>query len=515
MERATVANFGERYELIRRIGSGGMGEVWLAHDEQLANRPVAIKIMHQRMLPNEGDVERFEREMRFAAMMDHPNIVTVYTTGTYDDAPFMVMEYLRGNDLEKALPGGDAEQIAGLGRDICTGLAYAHRKGVLHRDIKPSNLFLCESGQVKITDFGLARAVGGSNLTTAGVLVGTFAYMSPERWRGEPPTFSNDIWAVGCVLYRLISGRLPRVLPDPADYAAAAMRGDPISDLRDITEAPDWLTSPVMAMLAADPVSRPAAGDCARLLSGEQFAVPVPGQRLRRPPRSDRPDPGQRELSPLIGGASGEPSTTSVTRAAATRPAGGRSRRLDRVAFAIAGVALLLIAGSFTAWRLSASAQPSELVVRARSTTAPPPASHPAAATTPAAAASAPRSGPAVAPPPDSAPAYPSSPHSASPANSGSPSPARSPSASPASTVTASHTVSPPAASTPPVVPIPDVVGMTFTEARSLLVSDGFKVLGRHPRLGQVVTRTNPSGQAPAGSVVIVVYGRGAVIAAA
>jgi serine/threonine protein kinase len=156
-----VTKFGERYELIKRIGAGGMGEVWLAHDEQLAGRPVAIKIMHQRMLPNEGDVERFEREMRFAAMMDHPNIVTVYTTGTYDDAPFMVMEYLRGNDLEKALPGGDAEQIAGLGRDICTGLAYAHRKGVLHRDIKPSNLFLCESGQVKITDFGLARAVGG------------------------------------------------------------------------------------------------------------------------------------------------------------------------------------------------------------------------------------------------------------------------------------------------------------------------------------------------------------------
>jgi eukaryotic-like serine/threonine-protein kinase len=510
MERATVANFGERYELIRRIGSGGMGEVWLAHDEQLADRPVAIKIMHQRMLPNEGDVERFEREMRFAAMMDHPNIVTVYTTGTCDDAPFMVMEYLRGNDLEKALPGGDAEQIAGMGRDICTGLAYAHRKGVLHRDIKPSNLFLCESGQVKITDFGLARAVGGSNLTTAGVLVGTFAYMPPERWRGDPPTFSNDIWAVGCVLYRLISGRLPRVLPDPADYAAAAVRGDPIPDLRDITEAPAWLTSPVMAMLAADPASRPAAGDCVRLLSGEQFAVPVPGQRVRRLPRSDQPDRSQRELSPFIGGASGEPSTTSVA-----RPAAGRSRRLDRVTFAIAGVALLLIAGSFTAWRLSASAQPSELVVRARSTTAPPPASPAAAATTPATFASAPRSGPAVASPPDSAPAYPSSPHSASPANSGSPSPARSPSASPASTVTASHTVSPPATSTPPVVPIPDVAGMTFTEARSLLVSDGFKVLGRHTRLGQVVTRTNPSGQALAGSVVIVVYGRGALIAAA
>jgi serine/threonine-protein kinase len=111
-----------------------MGEVWLANDEQLAGRPVAIKIMHQHMLPNEGDVTRFEREMRFAAMMDHPNIVTVYTTGTYDDAPFMVMEYLRGRDLEKALPGGGAERIAGIGRDVCRALAYAHGKGVLHRD---------------------------------------------------------------------------------------------------------------------------------------------------------------------------------------------------------------------------------------------------------------------------------------------------------------------------------------------------------------------------------------------
>ena len=116
--------------------------------------------------------------MRFAAMMDHPNIVTVYTTGTFDDAPFMVMEYLRGNDLEKALPGGDAERIAGIGRDICSALAYAHRMGVLHRDIKPSNLFLCESGQVKITDFGVApaRVVGAHAAIAQPVPAG-----APER----------------------------------------------------------------------------------------------------------------------------------------------------------------------------------------------------------------------------------------------------------------------------------------------------------------------------------------------
>jgi serine/threonine-protein kinase len=509
-----VANFGERYELIGRIGSGGMGEVWLAHDEQLANRSVAIKIMHQHMLPNEGDVARFEREMRFAAMMDHPNIVTVYTTGTYNDAPFMVMEYLRGHDLEKALPGGDAERVAGMGRDICSALSYAHRKRVLHRDIKPSNLFLCESGQVKITDFGIAKAVDGTTLSTAGVLVGTFAYLPPERWRGEPPTFSNDIWAVGCVLYRLISGKLPRVLTDVAGYTAAAMRDDPIPDLRDISGAPAWLTRPVMAMLAADPASRPTAGDCVQLLSGAEFSAPVPGLPLSSLPVSSlplpgQPDPGQPELSPVIGAAGEDPATTSVTQPAAARTTAGRSRRLDRAIFAIGGVTLLLVAGSITAWQLSASPQPSELAVR--STMTPPAASKAAVTKAPATSASAPRSSSAAARPPDSASASSSAYPSPAPAGSRSAALASSPSASRAGTRTASPspTVSASASSTPPAVTIPDVVGLTFASARQVLKRDGFTVVGKHTPTGKIVTRTKPSGQAPAGSEIIVVYGSG------
>ena len=464
-----MANFGGRYELIRRIGAGGMGEVWLAHDEQLAGRPVAIKIMHSHLLANSDDVARFEREARIAAQMDHPNIVTVYTTGNFNGAPFMVMEYLRGQDLEKALPRADAERVVAIGRDICGALAYAHGQGVIHRDIKPGNLFLCDTGQVKVTDFGIARAASGTTLSTAGVLVGTFAYMPPEQWRGAAPAFSNDIWAVGCVLYRLISGRLPRLYPDAAGYAAAATRGDPVPDLRDVGGAPAWLTAAVMAMLDPDPASRPTAGDCVRLLSG------LPSL----PPASGWPGPGR-----AIGTAGQPPATVAMTRPAATRATAARSWRPGRVIAVTGGAVALLLAGSLIGLRFHGSPQSQG---------------------TAAGGTSAPATRSAAASPATSAePSRPASPTTSAPAL-----PASSPTASRAATPTAGATVNAPASTGAPLVPVPDVVGMTFTKARLVLIGDGFRVVGRHPRFGQTVTATSPSGEAPAGSVIIVVYGTG------
>ena len=531
-----VTKFGERYELVERIGAGGMGEVWLAHDEQLAGRPVAIKIMHKHMLPNADDVARFEREMRFAAMMDHPNIVTVYTTGTWDDAPFMVMEYLRGHDLEQVLPGEDAELIAGIGRDVCLGLAYAHRAGVIHRDIKPANLFLCESGQVKIADFGVARAVDGTTLSTIGVIVGTLAFLPPERWRGEPPAFSNDIWAVGCVLYRLISGRLPRVLPDVAGYAAAATRGDSIPDLRDVTDAPGWLTGPVMAMLADDPASRPTAGECVQLLSSAQFPPPGSGRpaRTRHLPglvssglaglgllgsgqAEPAPAAGAATEDPVAGAATEDPVAALATRPDASRPAAPRPWRPGRGALAVVGLLVLLLAGSVTAWRLSGTASGRGLAASSAATTAAA-AGQAAAATPVATAGSASRSTSAAAATPHStAAAAPATSPSVTRASSHPTSTTASTTAPPPASHPASHpaspSASPPASSAPPLLPIPDVVGMTFTKARLLLVSDGFKVVGRHTRVGQVVTRTNPAaGEVPAGTKIIVVYGTGKLL---
>ncbi len=475
-----MASFAGRYELIRRIGSGGMGEVWLGQDQRLAGRPVAIKIMHPHLRPNERDLARFEREMRLAAMMDHPNIVTVYTTGTHDGAPFMVMEYLSGHDLEQAPPPPDPAVVTAIGLDVCGALAYAHGKGVIHRDIKPGNLFRCDNGRVKVTDFGIATAAGGTTLSTAGLLIGTFAYLPPERWRGDPPDFSNDVWAAGCVLYRCLSGTLPRAFPAAADYAAAALRADPVPPLRDLCRAPQWLTSAVMAMLDLDPARRPTAADCVRLLSGGAAGVPggwgaaglpavaaTAGGGAAPPP----PDPGPPGAVTSV--------LTSAVPPIATAPSHPRGPGRRRLAAALGGAAALALAGSLIAWQLQTA----------------PGAPGPAAGT-----AAPPASRPATAAPATTRPA----------------SAARRPAASSAPATTGpaetSAAASSPAASTPASpaqVTIPNVVGLSFTSARLLLDHDGFIVVGRHTRLGQTVTGTSPSGHAAAGSVIMVFYGTG------
>ena len=269
-----MADFGGRYRQVRLLGAGGMGEVWLALDEELGERPVAIKRMHLRELADAEDVARFQREMRLAARMQHPNIATVFTTGTDNGIPFMVMEYLQGQDLGRDSRIRSAGEAARIGRDMCAALAYAHGMGVVHRDIKPGNVFLCDTGQVKVTDFGIAKAVSGTSLTATGTLVGTLAYMAPEQWLGETAAFSNDIWAAGCVLYELVSGQPPRVYASATGYVAAAARREAVPPLQPSARTPAWLANAIMAMLEPDPRDRPGAAECVDLLSGRSAQVP-------------------------------------------------------------------------------------------------------------------------------------------------------------------------------------------------------------------------------------------------
>ena len=327
-----MADFGGRYRRGGLLGAGGMGEVWLAYDEELDDRPVAIKIMHSRMLADPEDVARFQREMRLASRMQHPNIMTLFTTGTDNGVPFMVMEYLDGEDLSKAPPNADPGRVARIGQETCAALAYAHGLGVIHRDIKPSNLFLCSTGLVKVTDFGIARAVAGTRLSSTGVLVGTVSYMAPEQWLGSPPELSNDIWATGCVLYELLSGRLPRDYPTPTEYVAAAARRERVPPLNP-GSAPPWLANAVMAMLEPDPRNRPTAAECVDLLAGRAgwaglgLPSPMPGpERIPAPagpPTSPRARPPARRRITLAATALAALAAAGGTAAAVALHSGG------------------------------------------------------------------------------------------------------------------------------------------------------------------------------------------------
>jgi eukaryotic-like serine/threonine-protein kinase len=214
-----------RYRLESEVASGGMGTVWRALDEVLG-RPVAVKVLHDRLARDPDVLERFRLEAVAAARLSHPCVVRVFDTGIDDGVCFIVMELLEGHTLEElleergALPPGDAARVV---RSVLQGLAHAHREGVIHRDVKPGNVMVDPTGLVKVTDFGIAKAAfAGGDLTTTGSLLGTVAYLAPEQVAGEQVDGRSDLYAVGVVLYELLTGRPP--FQGDSHIATATMR---------------------------------------------------------------------------------------------------------------------------------------------------------------------------------------------------------------------------------------------------------------------------------------------------
>jgi serine/threonine protein kinase len=201
------------YRVLKLLGQGGMGAVYLAEDPQL-ERLVALKVMRPELAANPDSRQRFLREARATAKLKDDHVVAIYQVGEHKGLPFLAMEYLRGESLEQWLARGKkltVGQLLRVARDITRGLAAAHAKGLIHRDIKPANLWLeAPHGRVKILDFGLARGnKDDMQITQTGTILGTPAYMSPEQGRGEPADARSDLFSFGCVLYRLCTGRLP------------------------------------------------------------------------------------------------------------------------------------------------------------------------------------------------------------------------------------------------------------------------------------------------------------------
>lgn len=330
-----------RYQIERLLGDGGMARVYLGRDLRL-NRPVAIKIPHSHLMTDPDFLARFRHEAHAAAMVSHPNLVDVYDVGQDGDQHYIVMEYVAGSTL-KQLINREAPfaipRAVRIGEQIARGLHAAHRAGLIHRDIKPQNIIVTDDGQVRITDFGVAKSHLSTAMTETGITLGTVDYIAPEQAQGRPATPQSDIYALGVVLYEMLTGRLPFTGDTPVAVAMKHISEPPPPPRRYNPQIPAALEAIILRALAKDPAlrQRSALELAEELRSYEQLVtqatVITPGVE---PPAQVRP------------AAPPRPAQVTASRPAAIpspRPTTARAPRQEGLGCGVFLVGMLTLAG--------------------------------------------------------------------------------------------------------------------------------------------------------------------------
>jgi len=323
--------FANRYELGDEIGHGGMADVYLAHD-RLLDRRVAVKVLLPEFASDATNVERFRREAQAAAGLSHPHIVSVYDWGEEDDTSFIVMEYVPGQTLREILQtygrlgSMDAARIAA---EIADALSFAHAHGVVHRDVKPGNVLITPQGQVKVADFGIARAETSEPLTKTGAVLGTATYFSPEQAQGFALDGRSDVYALGVVLYEMLTGVAPFTASSPVSIAYKHVRETPAPPSTLVPELEGAMDRIVLTAMAKDVDQR--------YLSAQDFRADL--LRFER----GRPLAG----APVAAApASVHVAAPTIAAAASTAPAPAPRRKRGRWGPAVViGIALALLVG--------------------------------------------------------------------------------------------------------------------------------------------------------------------------